>query len=267
MGKIIAIANQKGGVGKTTSAVNISAGLIKRGKSVLLVDLDPQGSLTTCLGLEPSEIDLTIADLIKDVIMRTPITALDDHIFILKRGTINRIIPANNELSAIDDLLVTATAREYMLKKILNQLKDQYDFIIIDCPPNPGRLNINALTSCDYVVVPIKSQFLDYKGFQQLYQNICIVKEETNPQIKILGVFLTMYNKQLNMSQRIESALKQIQSNLGIKVFMTKISQSTKAAEASLHGVSIFDYCANCKTAEEYESLVDELMEAIEYEK
>ena len=187
--------------------------------------------------------------------------------YLNKKGSVTEILPSNMYLSAVDDLLVTATAREYVLKKVLAPLVDQYDYIIIDCPPNPGRLNINALTACDYVIVPIKAQFLDYKGFQQLYENIGIVEEEINPKIKILGVFLTMYNKQLNMAQKIDGALKQIQDNLGVNVFKTKISQSTKASEASYNGGSIFDYDNRCKTAEEYEALVSELMEVLENER
>ncbi len=262
MGKIIAVSNQKGGVGKTTSTLNIGAGLVKKGKKVLLLDLDPQGSLTTCMGFEPSELENTIALLIDSFIRRSPIADIQSLIIDIN-GL--HLLPSNITLSVVENAIVTATSREYILKKILTPLKEHYDYILIDCLPSLGMLNLNALTACDSVLVPIKAQFLDLKGFELLLDSIHLVKEETNPNIAIEGIVLTMYDDRLKLAKKVSEAIERAYGGNGIeegaiKIFETRISTSTKAAEASVTGKSIYDYDKACKTADEYERLVMEVI-------
>jgi len=263
MGKIIAVSNQKGGVLKTTSTHNIGAGMVRQGKKVLLVDLDPQGSLTTCMGYEPSELEHTIAQFIDLSIRRTPVTDLSSYIIDVD-GL--HLLPSNITLSVVENAIVTATSREYILKKILAPLKEQYDYILIDCLPSLGMLNLNALTACDSVVVPIKAQFLDLKGFELLLDSINLVKAETNPNICIEGIVLTMYDDRLKLAKKVSHAVESAYGSgegceLGtIRIFETRISTSTKAAEASVVGKSIYDYDKDGKTAQEYERLVTEVL-------
>ena len=263
MGKIIAVSNQKGGVGKTTSTLNIGAGLASKGKKVLLLDLDPQGSLTTCMGFEPSELEHTVALLIDSFIRRKPVTDIAP--FIIDVEGLH-LLPSNITLSVVENAIVTATSREYILKKILAPLKEQYDYILIDCLPSLGMLNLNALTACDSVMVPIKAQFLDLKGFELLLDSINLVKAETNPNIGIEGIVLTMYDERLKLAKKVSEAVERAygsseEGELGaIRIFETRISTSTKAAEASVIGKSIFDYDKSSKTAQEYERLVTEVL-------
>lgn len=262
MGKIIAVSNQKGGVGKTTSTLNIGAGLVQKGKKVLLLDLDPQGSLTTCMGFEPSELENTIAVVIDSFIRRSPISDIQSLIMDVD-GL--HLLPSNITLSVVENAIVTATSREYILKKILAPLKAQYDYILIDCLPSLGMLNLNALTACDSVLVPIKAQFLDLKGFELLLDSINLVKEETNPDIVIEGIVLTMYDDRLKLAKKVSDAIDRAYGGTdliegAVKIFNTRISTSTKAAEASVTGKSIFEYDKSCKTAGEYERLVMEVL-------
>lgn len=262
MGKIIAVSNQKGGVGKTTSTLNIGAGLVRKGKKVLLLDLDPQGSLTTCMGFEPSELENTIAVVIDSFIRRSPITDIQS--LIMDVDGLD-LLPSNITLSVVENAIVTATSREYILKKILAPLKAQYDYILIDCLPSLGMLNLNALTACDSVLVPIKAQFLDLKGFELLLDSINLVKEETNPDIVIEGIVLTMYDERLKLAKKVSDAIDRAYGGTdliegAVKIFNTRISTSTKAAEASVTGKSIFEYDKSCKTAGEYERLVMEVL-------
>lgn len=258
MCKIIAITNQKGGVGKTTSAVNIGVGLVNRGKKVLLIDLDPQGSLTTCLGFEPDELEFTISILIEKMIKREPLPPIQD--FILRSSEGVDLLPANISLSVVENSIVTATSREYIVKKLIDPLRLHYDFIIIDCLPSLGMLTINALTAADSVIVPIQAQYLSLKGFELLLNTISMVKEETNPRIEIDGILITMYNSQTCLSKEIK---EEIHQNYGpnIPIFESVISASIKAAEQSVIGRSIFGYKKNSKTAKEYEEVVMEVLQ------
>lgn len=257
MCKVIAIANQKGGVGKTTSAVNIGAGLVNNGKRVLLIDLDPQGSLTTCLGFDPDELENSISVLIDAMIRRAPVP--DVRSFIVCNGEGVELLPANISLSVIDNAIVTATSREYIIKKLVDPLRPYYDYVILDCLPSLGMLTINALTAADSVIVPIQAQYLSLKGFELLLNTISMVKAETNPRITIDGILITMYNSSTSLSRDVKSA---IHSTYGksIPIFNSVISTSVKAAEQSIVGKSIFLYKKNSKTAQEYDSVVLEVL-------
>lgn len=257
MCKVIAIANQKGGVGKTTSSVNIGAGLVNKGKKVLFFDLDPQGNLTTCLGFEPDELENTLSILIDAMIRRTPLPNIQDYIIRNDEGL--ELVPANISLSIIETAIVTATSREYIIKKLIDQLRPYYDYIILDCNPSLGMLTINALTAADSVIVPIQAQYLSLKGFELLLNTISMVQTETNPRIVIDGILITMYNSTTSLSRDVKRA---IYNNYGesIPIFSSVISYAVKAAEQSIAGKSIFNYNNDSKTAAEYASVVLEVL-------
>lgn len=205
MSKTIIVSNQKGGVLKTTTVRNLSYILAEKGYKVLCIDFDQQGSLTTSFGYKPYMLKNNIATLMERFIKKEYIDCIDD--YIIKKGKVD-ILPSNTTLSVIEQLLVTATSREYILKKIIRIVKDNYDFILVDCSPNLGILNINALTCADYVIVPIKAQHLDSIGFTMLYDSIKLVREETNPNIKIGGYFFTMFDERLNLAKQTEIDVK-----------------------------------------------------------
>lgn len=260
MSKIIAISNQKGGVGKTTSTFNIAAGLSTAGKKVLVVDMDPQGHLTRAMGFVPEKIEDTIADIFAALIRIDPVDKKDIQELIIKRDNLD-LIPANISLSSIDVAIVTATAREYLLREILTLIKDDYDYILIDCLPSLGMLAINALTAADAVIVPIKAQYLDLNGFALLKDSIELLQHKTNKKLKIQGVFLTMYNDRLREAQETLRDTLQVCLEANVNLFNTKISPSTDAAAASRQGKNIFEHKSGCKVAEEYRGLVKEILE------
>ncbi len=260
MGKIIAVFNQKGGVGKTTTTMNVAAGLRDMGKNVLAIDLDPQGSLTTCFGFEPAEMEKTISQLLEALIRRAPVESISDYI-VEKNGM--SLIPANITLSVTDVGIVTATAREYLLQKLLLGIKDEYDYILIDCLPSLGMLAINALTAADSIIVPIKAQYLDIKGFELLLSTLNLVKEETNRKLSVAGIVITMYDSRIKLAKQVAEALHDTYGSLGIKIFNTIISQSTKAAEASIEGKDIYAYSKDSKTSSEYAALTQEVLECL----
>lgn len=259
MGKIIAVANQKGGVGKTTSTFNIAAGLATAGKKVLVVDMDPQGHLTRAMGYIPEQIENTIADIFAALIRIDPVDKKDIEELIVRRNDLD-LIPANISLSSIDVAIVTATAREYLLREILTLIRDDYDYIIIDCLPSLGMLAINALTAADTVIVPIKAQYLDLNGFSLLKDSIDLLQHKTNKRLKIQGVFLTMYNDRLREAQETLDDTLKVCEDGAVELFNTKISPSTDAAAASRRGKNIFEYKPGCKVADEYRSLVKEIL-------
>ena len=250
MGEIIAFANQKGGVGKTTTCVNVSAYLAKLGMKVLLVDIDPQGNATSGLGLKKSrEIKSTYNVITGDIepneaIVRTDVENLD-------------IIPTNIDLAGVEVEMVYMEDREKILKKALEKVKDRYDFITIDCPPSLGLLTINAFVGSDSVVVPIQCEFFALEGLSQLMNTIRLVKKKLNPELNIEGVVLTMRDTRSNLGRLVG---EQISKYFGDLVYQTTIPKNVKLAEAPSFGQAIFQYDKNCAGAKAYLMLTEEFL-------
>jgi chromosome partitioning protein len=250
MGKTIAIVNQKGGVGKSTTAVNLGAGLAEAGKKVLLIDLDPQGNASSGLGVEKSELEYTSYDLLIEaesvfsVIMETETDNLD-------------LIPANIELAGAEIELVSIISRESRLKKSLVEINDDYDFIIIDCPPSLGLLTLNALTAADSVMVPIQCEYYAMEGLGQLMNTIELVRKNLNPDLRIEGVLMTMYDARTNLSEQVIEEVEEYFSDL---MFKTIIPRNVRLSEAPSFGTSILEYSSNSKGAEAYRKLAEEVV-------
>lgn len=250
MGKIIAIANQKGGVGKTTSSVNLSACLAQLGRKVLLVDIDPQGNATSGVGVNKADVDHCIYNVLVDeipahnVCTSTEVDNLD-------------IIPATIQLAGAEIELVPTISREIRLKKSLVELKDKYDYIIIDCPPSLGLLTINALTSSDTVLIPVQCEFYALEGLSQLLNTIRLVQKHLNKDLMIEGVLLTMLDARTNLGiQVIEEVKKYFQD----KVYKSIIPRNIRLGEAPSHGKPIIVYDPKSKGAEVYSELAKEVI-------
>ena len=262
MGTIIAFANQKGGVGKTTSTLNIAAAMGSAGKKVAVVDLDPQGHLTRSMGLVPDELENTIADAFAASIRMDPFDAeYVNELMVREKGV--DLLPVDISLSGIDMAIVNATSREYILAEILSMIRNSYDYILIDCLPSLGSLAINAFTAANYIVVPVKAQYLGLNGFSLLKSSLDVVKIKTNKKLRTLGVFLTMYDARLNEAKETLSDAARICAENDITLFPTKISAGTDAATASRKGKTIFEYKPGCKIANEYSHLADQINESI----
>ena len=258
MSKVIAISNQKGGTGKTTTAVNLGIGLANEGKKVLLIDYDAQGSLTQCLGYpNPDELSVTISSLMEKVIREQPVLE-NEGILHHKEGV--DFIPANIELSGMETALVNIMSRERVLKDYLATVKDNYDYVLIDCTPSLGMLTINALTAANEVIIPVQSHFLPAKGLEQLLGTVAKVKRQINPALKINGILLTMVDGRTNLARDISQLIRNTYGN-HIKVFKTEIPLSIKAAETSAVGKSIYSYDKNGRVADAYRNLTKEVLE------
>ena len=236
--KIIAIVNQKGGVGKTTSTEHLGIGLAMQGKRVLVVDADPQGDLTTCLGWNSDELDNTLSTLMLAAMSNQP-PPFQQCILHHQEGI--DLIPANIELSALEVPLVTAMGRERILSSCLNELREQYDYILIDCPFSLNMLMINALAAADSVIIPVQAQYLAAKGMTQLINSINQVRRVINPSLRIEGILITLVKGRIKFAQSVITALRQ---NYGdaIHIFNSQIPERTRAAESSAKGVSLFTY-------------------------
>ncbi len=249
MGKVIAIANQKGGVGKTTTAVNLGAGLSQLGKKVLVLDTDPQGNTTSGLGVDKKKVANSLYDAIingvplEDIILPTEL----ENLF---------LAPATMDLAGAEIELVPALSRETKLKQALEQVREEYDFLVIDCPPSLGLLTVNALTAADSILVPIQCEFYALEGLTQLMNTVHLVQSHLNPALKIEGVVLTMFDSRTNLSTQVAQEVKRFFRE---KVYRTVIPRNIRLSEAPSHGQPIIVYDPKSKGAEVYMALAEEV--------
>lgn len=249
MSKIIAVANQKGGVGKTTTSINLAASLGELGKKVLLIDLDPQGNATSGFGVEKNKIENTVYELllgscsVKDCL----ISEVLDNI---------SLIPANVDLAAAEIELINVKGKEYILRDEIDYIKDDYDFIIIDCPPSLNMLTINAMTTAENVLIPIQCEFYALEGLSQLIHTINLIRERMNPKLGIDGVVFTMYDARTNLSAQVVDNVK---TNLKYHIYNTLIPRNVRLAEAPSYGMPITIYDPKSAGAEAYMKLAEEI--------
>lgn len=250
MGRVIAIANQKGGVGKTTTSINLSAALAEKGKKILVIDTDPQGNTTSGFGVDKNELENTIYELIlgessvQDCIIKNVIENIS-------------ILPANVNLAAAEIELIGVDKKEYILKNEIDWVKDQYDYIILDCPPSLNILTINALTTADSVLVPIQCEYYALEGLSQLIHTVNLVKERLNPELDMEGVVFTMYDSRTNLSSQV---VENVKDHLNQNVYKTLIPRNIRLAEAPSYGMPINKYDPKSAGAEAYMNLAEEVL-------
>ena len=250
MSRIIAIANQKGGVGKTTTSINLSASLAEAGKKTLVIDLDPQGNATSGIGIDKNGVENTVYELIvgectvKNCVIKSEIKNLS-------------VIPSNVNLAGAEIELLDVDNKEYILKNAVDYIRDDYDFILIDCPPSLNILTLNAMTTADTVLVPIQCEFYALEGLSQLIHTINLVEERLNPNLTIEGVVFTMYDGRTNLSQQV---VENVRDNFQTKIYETIIPRNIRLAEAPSHGMPINLYDPKSSGAESYRLLAKEII-------
>lgn len=251
MGRIIAIANQKGGVGKTTTAINLSACLAEQGQKVLVVDIDPQGNTTSGFGVDKNEVENTVYEVIlkecniTDAIIEDVIDNLD-------------LLPSNVNLAGAEIDLIDVDSREYILKESIGSVRDKYDYVILDCPPSLSMLTVNAMTAANTVLVPIQCEYYALEGLTQLIHTINLVKKKLNPSLELEGVVFTMFDSRTNLSLQV---VENVKDNLKQNIYKTIIPRNIRLAEAPSHGLPINLYDPKSSGAESYKLLAQEVME------
>ena len=249
MGKIIAVANQKGGVGKTTTSVNLSAAFAEMGKKVLLIDCDPQGNATSGLGIEKDGLELSIYDaLIND-------TPMEEIIIQTQFGL--DVVPSVMDLAGAEVELVNLEDKQYRLKKSVELVKEKYDYILIDCSPSLGHVTLNALTAADSVLLPLQCEFYALEGLSQLLSTVQLVQEQLNEKLRIEGLVLTMYDSRTNLAEQV---VEEVKTHFPDMVYATKIPRNVRLSEAPSFGKPIFAYASSSKGAQAYMSLAEEVV-------